>query len=247
MDKTSTIKKENQDALITNKKFNRVFEEYIDKDLSKGASNLSGDYWITLISVYDIFNQEIKDFEICNFLKKKATKKILKAQMDGTDINSLLGGTSDDFVDSMIYESFSSKNLNIFLNTVFSFFIGILSTLLLNLIFVFMGLLIKENAVYSGGYVYLNLKDFSLALAIFTFINPFIQIIKDEVEEKFNKIFSYISTIILTIFVTTLYLGIVDMVMRFNLFTIPINFGIYMLITFLLFIITLFLYKYIKK
>lgn len=230
MDKTSIIEKENQEALINDKKFNRVFEEYIDKDLSRFASNLTGDYWITLISVYDIFNSEIEDFETCNFLKKKATIKLLKSQQNGENINQALGGSSDDFVDMTIYENFADKNEKLFLKTMFSVSLGILLALLVNLFFVFMGLVIRENDIYNSGYVYFSLRDFQISVATFTLLNPFTMKLKNKLKEKYSSLISYIGIVVLTVFMTTLYLGIIDIVFSYSLFTIPIPFMIYIVL-----------------
>lgn len=228
MDKKSHIALENQEALINDKKFNRVFEEYIDRDLSKYASKLTGDYWISLIGVYDILNSDIEDFDLCNNFKKEATLHLLKSQEDEENILSALKGSTDEFVDTLIYNHFADTKSQVFYKYLSPFLLGILLTLLLNLPFVFLGLVFGKNPIYSKGYVYFSIEDFTVFACVFAMANPFILSIRQKIEDRLNPFAAYASLMFFALFIASFFLGLCNFISRFAILTLRMPLMIYL-------------------
>lgn len=88
------------------KKFNYIYNENVDRPLSKKAASLGGDRWIVLVSIIESINDNIKDATLCRELKETSILKLFEADQSGSEMYSLINTDVESFIDEIIYERY---------------------------------------------------------------------------------------------------------------------------------------------
>lgn len=153
------------------KKFNWLYEEYIEKYLAQRASSLAGEYWIALVGIFETVSEEILDFGLERDIKEKAVLKILKLNEEGKPALEIIANT-DEFIDDIIYEYYSKTAKQKRFRLAFAFLLGVFSAMLVKVPTIYYELYQNLGELIEGFSLDFNFYDVGILIAVFSVFSP---------------------------------------------------------------------------
>lgn len=177
------------------KKFNYVYDEYIDKNLSNKASSLDGEYWLMLVSIFESINDSIFDMNLSKNLKEDCILRLVNAQENEIPIFEAMEQDIEEFVDELIHEKYTNTKKQKQLKLLYTVSVGVFMSLFIELPSLIYQLL-TGNWIGLKFNQPLYLYNFSLLFISIFIYSPLMKKLKIKIHKKNKKFFTPICYVI---------------------------------------------------